>query len=238
MSTFKVVLINESKTAPLALEVTPAWLQRCADACLTQLEEHVAPVYGGTYELRVGAEPTDIQAGEMVFAIVDALPDAPGAVAYHDVNGGDVPVGYLALTTCNSLDDVSTAISHEMCETAGDQSCDLWADDGQGSEWARELCDAVEANSYAVLGVAMSDFLLPGFFGPNDPGPYSFLQANPTLGSTVVGIPLGPFRTAPGGYQVQRTAGTGETQVTGQVREHRRAKVYHWSSRPARRGAR
>lgn len=237
MSVLKVVLINEAQTSPLTAQVTPAWLQRCADACAAQLEEHVQPVYGGTYELRVGADPTDIQPGEMVFVIVDALPGEPGAVAYHDVNGADVPVGYLALSTCNTLDDVSTAISHECCETAGDGACDLWADDGQGSEWARELCDAVESNSYQVLGIAVSDFLLPGFFGPNDPGPYSFLQANPSLGSSFA-VPRGPFQTASGGYQIQRTAGTNETQVTGTVRAHRLAKVLHWSSRPHRRGVR
>ena len=232
-----IVIINEATTSPLADQVTPAWLTSCAGACVDQLMQHVAPVYGGTYGIRVGNGSSDVQPNEMVFAIVDALPDAPGAIAYHDVNGADVPVAFLALSTCNTLDDVSTAVSHELCETAGDSACDLWADDGQGHEWARELCDAVESNSYPINGIAVSDFLLPGFFGANDPGPYSFLQANPTMG-TPRGIPSGPFATASGGYQIQRNAGTGDTQVTGKVREHRMAKVRHWSSRVHRRGAR
>lgn len=236
MSALKVVFVVDAKTSPLVSQVTPSWLQQCAAACLLQLENDIAPVYGGTYELRVGSSNTDIQTGEMVFAIVDALPDEPGAIAYHDVDGGDVPVAYLALSTCNTLDDVSTAISHELCETAGDVSCDLWADDGQGSEWARELCDAVESNAYEINGIAMSDFLLPGFFGPHDLGPYSFLQANPSMTGRLVSFPDAPFQTAQGGYQIKRTAGTNEVQ--GKVPAHRLAKVKHWSSRSYRRGAR
>ena len=238
-----VVLIMEATSSPLVSQVTPAWLARCASACTTQLTRDVAPVYGGAYGVRVGSGSSDVQPGEMVFAIVDALPDAPGAIAYHDTSGGDVPVAFLALSTCSTLDDVSTAISHELCETAGDASCDLWADDGQGHEWARELCDAVESNSYGIdLGdgqapIKVSDFLLPGFFGANDPGPYCFLQANPSAG-TAQGIPSAPFATASGGYQVQRTSGGGETQVQGKIRDLRLAKQRHWSSRVYRRGAR
>jgi hypothetical protein len=227
-----VVLVMEATQSPLVSSVVSSWLEGCAAACQLQLTRDVAPVYGGTYAVRAGA---DIQAGEMVFAIVDSLPDAPGAIAYHDVTGADVPVAYLALSTCNTLNDVSSAISHELCETAGDSACDLWADDGQGHEWARELCDAVESNFYLVNGFAVSDFLLPGFFAPSDPGPYSFCQANPSA-SNVMGICKGPFQTAGGGYQIQRDSGTHETQITGKVRPMRAAKAAHWSSRVTRRG--
>src|SRR5271154_41008 len=172
MNGFCAVLVNQATSSPLAPQVTPAWLVRLATACQLQLTRDVAPIYGGTYD--VGAD-VPIPPRGMVFAIVDALPSAPGAIAYHDVDGADVPVAFLALSTCNTLDDVSTAVSHEFCETAGDASCDLWADDGT-HEWARELCDAVESNSYPIdLGdgqppIRISDFLLPGFFGVNDPG--------------------------------------------------------------------
>src|SRR5271166_692520 len=226
-----VVLRMEATSSPLVSSVVSSWLDGCAAACQLQLTLDVAPFYGGTYAVRNGS---DVQPGEMVFAIVDSLPDVPGAIAYHDVTGADVPVAYLALSTCNTLNDVSSAISHELCETAGDPACDLWADDGT-HEWARELCDAVESNFYLVNGFAMSDFLLPGFFASNDPGPYSFCQANPSA-SNVMGICKGPFQLAGGGYQIQRTSGTNEAQVTGKVRKLRAEKVAHWSSRVARRG--
>jgi hypothetical protein len=175
----------------------------------------------------------------MVFSIVDALPDAPGAIAYHDTAGNDVPVAFLALSTCNTLDDVSTAISHELCETAGDASCDLWVDDGNGTEWARELCDAVESNSYGIdlqdgiTPIQVSDFVLPAFFGPRDPGPYCYTQA---LSLPAKGYPQGPFQTAVGGYQIKRDAGQNVSQVQGIMSARRFAAAYRKLSRTARRG--
>jgi hypothetical protein len=230
------VIINEGTSkSPLASQVTAAWLTRCAAACTVQLNRDVAPEWGGAYRVRAGASVTDIAAGEIVFALVDELAAAPGDVAYHDVDGKDAPVAFLALTTCSTLDDVSTAISHELCETAGDPACNLWVDDGKGSEWARELCDAVESTSYPVdlndgqPPILVSDFLLQAFFGPFAPAPYSFRAA-----------PVLPFQTAAGGYQIKRAAGLGETQVQAHSASRRGLKVlggaHHWSSRPARRG--
>lgn len=236
------MIINEATSAPLAGQISIPWLERVAAACAMQLDEDVSSYYGGgPYGCRIGANAQDVQPGEMVFAIVDSLPDAPGAIAYHDVTGADVPVAFLALSTCNALDDVSTAISHELCETAGDLACNLWADDG-AHEWARELCDAVESNLYPVdLGdgqppVHVSDFLLPAFFATGAPAPYTHMQAQDMAGS----YPSAPFATAAGGYQIQRASGTGETQVTAHESSKRgvvvKAGKHHWSSRPARRG--
>ena len=229
----RFVLLNEGTAAsPLTTQITPEWLQRVAAACTIQLNRDVAPEWGGSYGVRAG---TDIAAGEIVFSLVDSLPDAPGAVAYHSVSGEAVPFAMLALTTCNTLADVSTAISHELCETAGDVDANLWADDGTGTEWANELCDAVESDSYEIdLGdgqpsILVSDFLLRAFFAPHAAAPYSF-----------AGHAVAPFQTAPGGYQIKRTASADSSQVTASETSKRGARVlagkHHWSSRPAKRG--
>jgi hypothetical protein len=237
------VIIDEHQTASaLTALLDPGTLGSIAQACALQLSRDVAGIYGGTYAVRVGASFTDVQPGEMVFALLDSLPDAPGAIAYHDVAGAAVPVAYLALSTCSTVQDVSTAISHELCETAGDAACDLWADDGQGHEWARELCDAVESNSYPVTlpngaVVFVSDFLLPAFFAPAASAPYSFLQIAAVEGQNVSGLVSAPFAVATGGYQIQRVSGTNEVQVTGKVRALRAAKVADAGSRASRRGA-
>jgi hypothetical protein len=252
--TLCAVLILEARTSPLVAQVTPAWLARCASACGIQLNRDVSPIYGGgSYGVRVGSGPTDVQPGELVFALLDTLPNAPGAIAYHDVTGANVPVAFLALSTCKTLDDVSTAISHELVETGGDLSCNLWADDGQGHEWARELCDAVESNAYPIdLGdgqppVKVSDFLLPGFFGSSAPGPYSFAATLSPAPSPAPAMPSAAFATATGGYQLQRTSGGNETQVTAVMSKDISQVLgprgflavqgkHHWSSRAARRG--
>jgi hypothetical protein len=239
----KVVIINEATSSPIVGQVTVPWLNEVAGACEAQLNGEVARSWAnGALAMRVGRDSTDVQPGEMVFAILDALPDAPGAIAYHDVNGNDVPTAFLALSTCNTLDDVSTAMSHEFCETAGDWACNIWADSGQGKEYARELCDACESNWYTRPGssIKLSDFLLPVFFEPGSTEPFTFVQhrAGDTAfvtGSGVAGYPSAPFATAPGGYQIERNSGTGEASVQGEIRPVRAAKVAHFSSRVSRR---
>lgn len=241
MTTTCVILMGAT-TSPLVGQVTDTWLARVAAACNTQQIRDVSPEYGNSIGVRVGAGTQDVQPGEMVFSIVDSLPDAPGAIAYHDTAGNDVPVAFLALSTCSSLDDVSVAISHEVCETAGDASCDLWVDDGNGSEWARELCDAVESNSYPIdlkdefPAIAVSDFVLPGFFGPHDVGPYSYMQRTPSPAVNTVGFPPGPFQTAHGGYQIRRDNGSNITQVQGNMRPAKFLSALRGLSRTARRG--
>jgi hypothetical protein len=240
-------IVMQATSSSLVSQVNVDWLGRCAAACSTQLRRDVAPLWGTAIDGVRVSNGQDLQPGEMVFAIVDALPDAPGAIAYHDVQGNAVPVAYLALSTCNTLDDVSTAISHELCETDGDEDCNEWCDDGQGHEFARELCDAVESNSYPIdLGdgqppIRVSDFLLPAFFEANAPGPYNFCA---TIANDNQPRPSAPFATASGGYQIERDSGSNEQQVQGATIVHlfgtpraaRRERMKHWSSRATRRG--
>ena len=82
---------------------------------------------------------------------IQHLPDAPGASAYHDINGKGVPFALCAVTTCTDLygpDGVSVDASHEILETAGDQGANQWADDLKGTLHAYEMCDAVEVRTY------------------------------------------------------------------------------------------
>lgn len=205
--------------------------QQMAHALLVQLNRDLATYWGGAYAVRVGAGYTDVNPGEVVCSIMDSLPNAPGAVAYHDVAAQEVPVIFLARTQCNSIlsgsSSVSCALSHELCETAGDVFCNAWRDDGQGYEWAQELCDAVQESSYDIDGVTVSNFVLPAFFAPGAPGPYDMLGN--------VGTAL---QTTPGGYQIRRTSGGGEAQVTGDIHPGRLARKRHFASRTYRRGAR
>jgi hypothetical protein len=202
------------------LGVTPANLLQIASAITVQLNRDVAPAWGGTHLVRV-SDPGAILPGEIAFAILDNLPDAPGAVAYHDVEGNGVPVAFAALAMCNAIltgsDSLSVAISHECCEAVGNPAVNEWVDDGFGNEWCHELCDAVEAVTYSVDGVDVSDFVLPSFFDHGATGPYSHQAAT--------GM---PFATAPGGYQIQRTSGTNEHQSALESRAPRA--LYHGPS--------
>lgn len=225
--------------------LTPDVLAQIASACNVQLNRDFSNWWGGNYTVRVGAGAGDIHVGEVVFAILPTLPNDPGAIAFHDVNGNGAPMCFDAITASDTLigpgNSLSCAISHELCEPAGDPGCNLWADGGDGSEYAHELCDAVEAQSYQVQGCYVSNFVLPAFFVPGSPGPYDFMSWGLLPGA--VG-PAKPFATAQGGYQLVRSGGTGEHQVfasaTLQSQRYlaRAAKRQHPLSRQARRGLR
>jgi hypothetical protein len=218
--TISVVIVNEVTVSqsPLAAQLTPAWLDLVAKAINDQLAEEVRPYWGGSFVVRSDTK-ANVSQGEVIFAIVWSLPDAPGAEAYHDWQNGQI-VGFLALSTCSILDDVSIGISHELCEINGDTN---------NSEFARELCDATQGDSYdSNNGIRVSNFVLPAFFNPNSTGPFTYMGS---MGHETINA---PFQTASGGYQIKRNSGTGETQVLGEMGK-RAARAKHWSSRTFRR---
>ena len=227
-----IVLLNECDPShsPLAAQLTAGWLSAAAADLQAQLRNDVAPHWPAAADavVRVGAGKDDVGATEIPFRIVATLPDAPDAIAYHDVAGG-FPDAFLGLDTCSTLDDVSAALSHETIEIVGDPTCDAWMPLAGGKQIALELCDPVQERSYVGAGgTKLSDFVLPAFFDPSAAGPRAFLS--PDVAADAI---------APGGYEIQRNAdGTGETQVFGHVPAARLARARHPSSRWHRRGIR
>jgi hypothetical protein len=172
------------------------------------------------------------------FKLVDELPDAPGALAYHDVddsgrpyinvglkpifdNGGDWFVGPMS---------VVSVIDHETKELVGDPACNLWANDAEGVTWARELCDPVESDVYTVTTDAgppctLSNFVLPAWFEPLDArGPYDFMQ-----------VCTRPFEIAKGGYAIKQTPGS-VTEVFSEGYPEWKLKLKHRGAERARWG--
>lgn len=249
------VLIDDTSGAPTTSGevITPTKLARMAEALTIQANRDYAPECGGSNTVyRAGANAKDIQPGEYVFSFVPTLPDASGALAYHSIDGVGVPFAFEAVDLCDTVlglgESCSAAASHEGCETEGDKGCNGYKDDDLGTEHAEERCDAVEAQSYAVLcqdgtSVGVSNFLLDAWFIPGTVGPYDFMTKAGLPGAIA---PPGPFQTAPangGNYQVERTSPTNATQVTAKHAKAVRitgsprkpAKVAHWSSRASRR---
>jgi hypothetical protein len=233
----RFVLMDESTVATatpvLGGSISPEQLGALAAALMIQANRDVAFYWGGSHVVRAGSTTDAPQAGEVVCAIVDTLPDAPGDVAYHDDNGQELPVVFVSRAECTSIlsgsGSISSAMSHEVCETIGDPACNRWADDGKGNLFALELCDATQEDSYEINGITLSNFLLPAFFASGSPGPFSF---NGNAGHETV---AGPFTLARGGYMV--TEATSATrQVTGELGA-RATKARHYSSRVTRRGA-
>ena len=248
MNAVKWVLIDSTNGATTqdGSMLSPAVLNQVAEAVQDQVDQEFAAEWGAKATVRVGASENDIQPGEWAYGFVPSLPDAPGASAYHDINGKGVPFALCAVTTCGSLlgaTGVSVDASHEILETAGDEGANQFANDNKGLLHAVEMCDAVEVQTYGKTCkdgtvVQVSNWLLRSWFIPGTAGPYDYMTFANISGAV---SPPGPLQTAPGhggNYQIISKWG-GDKQVFAAahyiVGIRRKGNNPNWSSRAGRR---
>ncbi len=214
--TTTIGIVNETTTLS-SLEV-----QTMAGAVRRQLLEHYCSAWNvGLYDFDVG-----------VFTSVDRLPAdsfpivmvddgaTPGALGWHSVVSGMVDVGEAIQMGL----EPSTVLSHEVLEYAADPYLQRWATDPyNGWQWAVEVADAVENDSYLIDGVRVSNFVLPAFFNHYSPGPYDHM-----------GLLSKPFSVLDGGYSVvKKTDGTTSHWPPGTMLRPHKSRA---NSRTARRG--
>ena len=114
--------------------------------------------------------------GNAIMTGLDA-PTVPGAAGFHDETVKGQKRGFVFTnptldnggTILRGSNSVSVTYSHEMVEMIGDGPCNRWADgpanaDGVALDYAIELADPVEGDSYDIDGVAVSNFVLPAWF--------------------------------------------------------------------------
>jgi hypothetical protein len=121
--------------------------------------------------------------------------DVEGTYGYHNPFFAEIECGPIVENGNGILDGgdspVSRVFSHEVLETLADPDVNLWVAERAGPQFALEVCDPVQANGYFKVGVSVSDFVTPAWFGIG-PGPFSKLRSIDA-----------PFQLAPGGYCVQ-----------------------------------
>jgi hypothetical protein len=217
-----IAIINRSKL------ISDKDVAAMTEAVSYQLAKHVAPnwamlpcpviFYTSTAHLTADARP---------IAVLDD-PDVDGALGYHTEEGGKIwgrvfvkPVldnGGAVLCDQKNVNNTSVAsvLSHEIIEMFLDPYINTWSDGpkiAEGSEYAFEGCDAVEADSYVVhvgqpgnqVAVAVSNFLLPHWFDEQSKKvSYDYLRKLNR-----------PFSMTPGGYMVVRNGPGTERQVFG-----------------------
>ncbi len=115
--------------------------------------------------------PLDMR-GDAVLYLWDAV-NVEDALGYHDLNYRGVPYGFVFTELSAELGEPwSVTLSHEALELAMDPEVNLLAagphpDPVEGGRivyhWY-ELCDAVQAHTYEIDGVPVSDFVLPLYF--------------------------------------------------------------------------
>jgi hypothetical protein len=180
-------------------------LDTIAQALTIQIERDFAPVWGvRPRRVAVGGRGDKLhlfdhahQATDFGWHIVDSR-GSPYAHVFAEVS-----ITHGSGWT-SGPDAISVTASHEALEMLGDPAANEYCFNGQRRLWSREVCDAVQANTYNIMAgrrrVAVSNFVLPAFFNPWSSGPYDHL-----------GILSEPFSLARGGYAiVERATSTHE----------------------------
>jgi hypothetical protein len=152
----------------------------------------VAPVWGTPANL---VKTTDFQPGAWAMVFLDNA-DQAGELAVHDLTPDGLPQARVFVkTTLDNGDLVSVSASHELVEMLVDPAINLMTTGpDQSTIYAYESADPVEALSFDVNGIQMSDFVYPSYFEDfRQPGSVQFDQMNQV--NT-------PFQILQGGYQI------------------------------------
>jgi hypothetical protein len=175
--------------------VTDAQVRAILPALQEQLDQHLCPAWDvGPFHLQFRAKGDLVKKGERQFLFLDNTSDA-SALGYHDVTVNGDAISYIGVK--ETMDDGglwSVTASHELCEMCVNDHLDDTEYDEQGNRmYIKEVCDAVEADSlgYKVLGVQLSDFVLPGWFQP---------EVKHTAKLSFCGHVSKPYELAAGGY--------------------------------------
>lgn len=208
-------------------------LDEIAHALEFQLMAHYAPMWQSDgVQVRAFTDPMNLGVGSDACPLL-VFDDAEQAdsFGYHSVDplgraygrafwplirgkGGTLKDGAMSL---------SATLSHEALEMVANPYVNFWADLPDGTQEAVELCDRVQADSYRVGGVSVSDFLGPRAFRPG-PGPYNWLQSLKS-----------PFEIRSGGYAIRRSGRDVYPVFSEAVPEWERGVVYGKTSRMAKR---
>ena len=199
-----VACINQATVAlGVPFDKLTAALQKCYD-------EYFLPVWG--YPLKLyntdTAKPSDWQ-----FIYFDDA-DAAGALGYHELTKNGQPVSKIFVkTTLADNQLVSVTACHELFEMAIDPIANLWAEASDGTEYAYEMSDPVEEDTFLVDGIQMSNFVHPSWFEP-------FKHPSGTKYDHL-GLPKAPFSMTKGGYVIIKKNGKVTQKYGSKAREIR-----------------
>jgi len=201
-------------------QVSDEELQTTLRAINRQIGECFEPYWGYGATLRLeghsGSQPDKLHLpdmrGEAVIYLWNQV-DVDGALGYHDRNEKSIPFGIVFTELAQRLGESWTVtLSHEALELIAEPEVNLLVAGPHPTEprsvlYWYEMCDAVQAESYEIDGVPVSNFVLPLYFtsGEETGGRNDFL-ARVHRGAT-----LTSFGVNPGGYMGYFDPQTGET---------------------------
>ena len=181
-----IAVFNQA-TTPLGLD-----LDRLIAAMQTYITQYVVPVWGTPARL---ARTSGFKKGAWAFVFLDNA-DQANALAYHDLTPDGLPLSKVFVrTTLANNDLVSVSTSHELVEMLVDPAINLMSTGPDPKAvYAYESADPVEALTFNVKGIPMSDFVYPSYFE-------SFRKPN-SVKFDQMGKVKRPFQILAGGYQI------------------------------------
>lgn len=193
--------------------VPDADIHRAIRAINRQIDGDFAPYwsFGGQLRLEGKTGPRDMKhyqvdpadmRGDAILYIRDTVRGA-SVDGMHKTNFAGIPFGIVYLDLSEKLDeDWTVTLSHEALEIIGDPENNLLVQGPHPDDPKRdvfhwfEMCDAVQAETYEIDHVAVSNFVLPLYFtASNERG-----GRNDFLGTLNRGRSLRSFYVNPGGY--------------------------------------
>jgi hypothetical protein len=136
-----------------------------------------------------GCKPSDWQ-----FVYFDDA-DTAGALGYHDLTKDGQPVSKIFVkTTLQDNQLVSVTAAHGLFEMVIDPIANLWSEAADGTEYAYEMSDPVEEDTFLVDGIEMSNFVHPSWFEP--------FKHPPGTKFDHLGLLTKPFSMTKGGYVI------------------------------------
>ena len=126
------------------------------------VDKHVAPIWGTPAKL---VKSKGFVKGQWAMVFLDNA-DQPGALAYHDLTPSGLPLSKVFVkTTLKNGELVSVSASHELVEMLVDPAINILTTGPDAKLiYAYESADPVEALSFKVQGIPMSDFVYPSYF--------------------------------------------------------------------------
>jgi hypothetical protein len=182
----KIAVFNKA-TIPFGVD-----LDDLIAAMQEYIDQFIVPVWATPAKL---SKSSDFVPGSWAIVFLDDA-DAPGALAYHELTPDGLPIAKVFVrTTLQNGDLVSVSASHELVEMLVDPAINLMTTGPDTSTiYAYESADPVEALSFDVKGIPMSDFIYPSYFE-------SFRKPNSVKFDQMDKVSQ-PFQILAGGYQI------------------------------------
>jgi hypothetical protein len=188
-------------------EVSDADVQYVIRAINRQISQDFEPYWSMGARLRLegraGVQPMPQSPAELrgdaIIYLWDRI-DVAGVLGYHAENNQGIPYSFVLMELSAQLGEPwSVTLSHEALEVIGDANVNQFAAGPHPDPNERgrmvfhwyEMCDAVQAESYDVDGIRVSDFVLPLYFT---------IGEQPGARNDFLGTSLQSFGVNPGGY--------------------------------------